>query len=53
MLLYNLYNLAVNPQCQERLYMEVSEHVPKDGRIDGSVLNKMSYLKACVKETFR
>ena len=52
-LIGQLYCLAANPDKQERLYQEVCDVVPEGQPITPDVLNKLSYLKACVKEGFR
>ncbi|XP_078680492.1 putative cytochrome P450 CYP44 [Branchiostoma floridae x Branchiostoma belcheri] len=50
---FNLYFLAKNPSAQQKLYEEITEVVPPGQPIDDRVLNKMHYLRAVVKETFR
>ncbi|XP_031563666.1 sterol 26-hydroxylase, mitochondrial-like [Actinia tenebrosa] len=51
--LWTMYNLARNPEVQERLHKEVTS-VLKPGEIaTPSTINKMHYLKACIKETLR
>ncbi|XP_078620448.1 putative cytochrome P450 CYP44 [Branchiostoma floridae x Branchiostoma japonicum] len=52
-LVFNLYCLAKNPDAQQKLYEEIVEVVPPEQPIDDRVLNKMHYLRAVVKETFR
>ncbi|XP_033732089.1 probable cytochrome P450 CYP44 [Pecten maximus] len=52
-LLLAMYCLAKNPEIQERAFEEIQQHIPKDGYITLNVLNKLSYLKACFKESFR
>jgi len=52
-LLYNLYCLATNPEIQEKAYQEVHSYLKRDQRITYDIINKFSYLKAVVKETFR
>ncbi|XP_078343625.1 cytochrome P450 10-like [Oculina patagonica] len=52
-LLWLLYNLARNPHAQEKLYQEVESVVGKDGDVTSQSLAKLSYLKACVKESMR
>ncbi|KAI8507297.1 hypothetical protein Bbelb_146770 [Branchiostoma belcheri] len=52
-LAFNLYCLAKNPAAQQKLYEEITEVVPPGQPIDDRVLNKMHYLRAVVKETFR
>ena len=67
MFVYNLFNIAIHKDIQERLRKEINEAVGKDeGRlpkltifeatisaIDVVHLQKMPLLRACVKETFR
>ncbi|CAG0884942.1 unnamed protein product, partial [Darwinula stevensoni] len=51
---FTMYHLAKNPEKQEKLYEEVKDILPsKDTPITPKVLNELSYLKACIKETFR
>ncbi|KAG8236837.1 hypothetical protein J437_LFUL017121 [Ladona fulva] len=50
---YNMHLLAKNPKVQQKLYEEVSKNVPENGNITIDVLNKLSFVKAAVKETFR
>ena len=52
-LLFNLYCLAVNPAVQQRVYDEVDGVVGQDKVITQEHINKMPYLKAFIKETFR
>ncbi|OWF54646.1 probable cytochrome P450 CYP44 [Mizuhopecten yessoensis] len=52
-LLLALHCLAKNPQAQQKAFEEVHQHVPEDGYITQDVLNKMPYIKACFKESFR
>ncbi|XP_076039670.1 putative cytochrome P450 CYP44 [Oratosquilla oratoria] len=52
-LLGNLLCLALNPESQERLYKEVISVVDPDGPMTIQHLNKLHYVKAFVKETFR
>ncbi|XP_035690057.1 probable cytochrome P450 49a1 [Branchiostoma floridae] len=52
-LMFNLFCLAKNPEAQEKLYREIQEVVPAGQPIDDKVLNRMHYLRAVVKETFR
>ncbi|KAI4295870.1 hypothetical protein L6164_035868 [Bauhinia variegata] len=48
-----LMHLVMNQDIQEKLYREIVECVGKDGVILESDVEKMSYLGAVVKETFR
>ncbi|KAI8510675.1 hypothetical protein Bbelb_115910 [Branchiostoma belcheri] len=52
-LMFNLFCLAKNPEVQEKLYREIAEVVPPGQSIDDKTLNRMHYLRAVVKETFR
>ncbi|XP_078598368.1 putative cytochrome P450 49a1 [Branchiostoma floridae x Branchiostoma japonicum] len=52
-LMFNLFCLAKNPEAQEKLYREIQEVVPAGQPIDDKVLNRMHYLRAVRKETFR
>ncbi|XP_066267323.1 probable cytochrome P450 49a1 [Branchiostoma lanceolatum] len=52
-LMFNLFCLAKNPEAQEKLYQEIMEVVPAGQPVDDKMLNKMRYLRAVVKETFR
>ncbi|PAV74462.1 hypothetical protein WR25_02446 isoform B [Diploscapter pachys] len=53
MFVYNLFNIAIHKDIQERLRKEINEAVGKDEAIDVAHLQKMPLLRACVKETFR
>ncbi|XP_059477794.1 probable cytochrome P450 49a1 [Neocloeon triangulifer] len=50
-----LYYLAKNPKAQEKLYQEVKSVVPTNPNesITSSHLNKMKYMRACLKEAMR
>ena len=48
-----LYNLGRNPHVQDKLYQEVESVVGKDADVTSQRLAKLSYLKACLKETMR
>ncbi|XP_069693134.1 probable cytochrome P450 CYP44 isoform X4 [Periplaneta americana] len=52
-LLYNLYCLATNPEVQEKAYQEIQDNLKREDVITYSTIQKLSYLKAVVKETFR
>ncbi|XP_059178520.1 probable cytochrome P450 12a5, mitochondrial [Physella acuta] len=47
------HTLAMNPDIQERLRAEVLQTLGKDRPLTVKDLSTMSYLKACVKESFR
>jgi len=51
--LWCLYNLARHPEVQEKLHQEVISVLGEDGDVTPGSLAKMSYLKACVKESSR
>lgn len=51
--LWMLYNLGRNPHVQDKLYQEVESVVGKDADVTSQSLAKLSYLKACLKETMR
>ncbi|KAF4531646.1 hypothetical protein B566_EDAN006577 [Ephemera danica] len=47
-----LYNLARNPEKQEKLYEELCRVLPsKDDPLTAEKLDEMKYLKACIKES--
>ncbi|XP_061345555.1 cytochrome P450 77A1 [Gastrolobium bilobum] len=48
-----LLHLVMDQEIQERLYREIVERVGKDGVVMESDVDKMPYLGAVVKETFR
>jgi cytochrome P450 len=48
-----LYNLAKNPDVQEKLYKEIKQVLPNNEPITPEILSKLPYIKAVVKETFR
>ena len=43
----------MNPDKQEILYNEVIERIPEDGRITDAAVQRMPYLRACIKESGR
>ena len=47
------HNLAVNPDCQERLYDELITALGPDGEIGYDELQQLPYLDACICETLR
>ena len=51
--LWLLYNLARHPAVQEKLHQEIHGLLGKDGEVSAGSLAKLSYLKACVKESAR
>jgi len=48
-----LYQLARNPDKQERIFRELEPIIKPKGRLDSDVLQKIPYLKACFRESFR
>ena len=53
-LAFVLYNIALNSSCQEKLYQEVINVLPKKNLpVTTKTLSKIPYLKACVKEALR
>ena len=51
---FTMYHLAKNPDKQEKLYEEIKKILPsKDMPITAKVLNELSFVKACIKETLR
>ncbi|XP_077994890.1 1,25-dihydroxyvitamin D(3) 24-hydroxylase, mitochondrial-like [Glandiceps talaboti] len=51
--LWSLYELANNPEIQQRLFEEIESVVPPGVTPNLSHLNQMPYLKSVVKETLR
>uniref|UniRef100_T1JHA1 Cytochrome P450 n=1 Tax=Strigamia maritima TaxID=126957 RepID=T1JHA1_STRMM len=49
----NLYSLSRNPEAQEKLYQEIIGLVGPNEPITEEQLEKMNYLRACIKENFR
>ncbi len=47
------YELAVNPECQEKLYEEVSSAIDSKGEISYETLAKLHYLDSVISETLR
>ncbi|CAK9292450.1 unnamed protein product [Gordionus sp. m RMFG-2023] len=52
---FNLYHLAVNKECQDKLRQEITEtfRIKKEQFLDAETLRSMSYLRAVVWETSR
>jgi cytochrome P450 len=49
-----LYNLAKNPDEQQKPFEELQRHLPdKDQPVKPDILNELRYLKACIKESMR
>ena len=51
--LFSLYLIAANPGKQEKLRAEVMKHVPPGTPVTSQALDKMIFLRACIKEGFR
>ncbi|KAK3092315.1 hypothetical protein FSP39_001212 [Pinctada imbricata] len=51
--MFLLHHLASNKEVQNRLYEEINKNLPTDGILTDAALKQMSYLKACLKESFR
>ncbi|VDH98564.1 cytochrome P450, family 49, subfamily A [Mytilus galloprovincialis] len=52
-LLFTIFCLAKCPRAQEKAYKEISQFLPQEGEITPDIINKLVYLKACVKEAAR
>lgn len=49
-----LYNLAMNPDVQEKLYGEIKEVLEEhDGRVDHETIGELKYLEAAIQEDLR
>lgn len=49
-----IYQLSQNPDKQKILFKELRQILPnKDSPVDHKTLEKMPYLRACIKETLR
>lgn len=48
-----IYLLANNQRAQRKLQSELDKNIPKDKIIECKDLDKMPYLKACIKESLR
>lgn len=54
LLAYCTYCLALNPDCQEQLHVEIEQTLNSNhNRIDYDLVSKMSYLDAVISETLR
>ena len=51
--LWTLYSLARNPDVQKQLYEEVSSVLQPDELATPATLQKMPFLRGCIKETLR
>ncbi|XP_067124930.1 cytochrome P450 3A9-like, partial [Centruroides vittatus] len=47
------YEMALNPECQEKLLREIDETWEKHGDMDFDIVAKMTYLDAVLNETLR
>ncbi|KAG1671743.1 Cytochrome P450 9e2 [Nymphon striatum] len=47
------YNLAIYPECQDKLIKEIDIATEKHGKLTYDAISEMPYLKAVVKETLR
>ena len=52
-LLWMMYHLGSYPDVQDQLYQEFERVVGKDGNITSNNIGKLSFLKACLKESMR
>jgi len=53
-MLWTLYCLARNPDVQQSVYRDtVAVLADSNGHVNADALQKLQYIKACVKETFR
>ncbi|XP_062593652.1 probable cytochrome P450 CYP44 [Saccostrea cucullata] len=52
-LIFAMYCIAKNPEVQHKAYEEVRDVLKDGGPITGEHINRMTYLKACVKESQR
>ena len=52
-LLWMMYHLGSYPDVQDQLYQEFERVVGKDGNITSNNIGKLSFLKACLKESLR
>lgn len=46
------YELAANEEAQKKVYDEISDHNSNHG-LDTTALSKMTFLKACLRESMR
>nr|XP_022297733.1 probable cytochrome P450 CYP44 [Crassostrea virginica] len=52
-LIFAMYCLAKNPDAQQKVYEEIRGVLNADEPITGEHINRLTYLKACVKESQR
>ena len=52
-LIFAMYCLAKNPDAQQKVYEEIRGVLNADEPITGDHINRLTYLKACVKESQR
>lgn len=51
---YALYELAVNPHCQDKLYAEITENIANyDGQLTFESVQEMIYLEGVMMEALR
>ncbi|XP_054165716.1 cytochrome P450 3A2-like [Oppia nitens] len=50
---YCMYELALNPEFQERLFEEINCAVGKNGKIDYELLSSLPFLDSLISETLR
>ena len=48
-----LYELAVNPECQEALYNEIKDNSDEDDELSYETIQSLPYLDAIIQETLR
>ncbi|CAH0682356.1 unnamed protein product [Chilo suppressalis] len=48
-----MYMLATNPRAKKRLQKELDSYLPTNRTVTSKDLNKLPYLRACIKETLR
>ncbi|XP_041350946.1 cytochrome P450 10-like [Gigantopelta aegis] len=48
-----LYQLALNPEKQNKLFEEIHSLIGHSGNLNTEDLDKLRYLKVCIKETYR
>lgn len=52
-LTWTLHLLAKNPECQDRLYKELSSLIPGDKIPSAAEVTRIPYLRAVIKESLR
>ena len=51
--MWALYEISKHPEVQDKLYSEIASNIRDDETIDNKVIQKVPYLRACLKEVFR